>query len=160
MIKFSKKVEYALISLIYMAEQESDALISSRELAKQFNFPQELIGKVLQSLAKCNYLQSVQGVHGGYQLAEDPEQIKLASIVYAVDGPIQVVKCLKHSENCGCEQLDHCNIRNPMEMLQLKLLEALSAITLKDLKENNISFSKPVTSLANDTTATINVNFN
>ncbi|MCB0262437.1 MAG: Rrf2 family transcriptional regulator [Calditrichaeota bacterium] len=144
MLKFSKKVEYALISLLYMANRESNDLITSRELAQHFNFPQELIGKVLQSLARCSYVRSVQGVRGGYELSSNPENIRLTQVIHAVDGPIRVVNCLNNLGDCQCDQLDYCNIRNPMEKLQVKLLEALHEITLKDLQDNTISFTKPV----------------
>jgi Rrf2 family protein len=145
MLKFSKKLEYALISLLYMAEQEEDDLVSSRELAQMFNFPQELIGKVLQSLARYNFVRSVQGVRGGYQITTSPEDIPLIRIIEAVEGPVRVVSCLSGEGDCQCEQLECCNIKNPMETLQEKLLEALSHITLKDLQENTISFAKPGT---------------
>ncbi|MCB0259910.1 MAG: Rrf2 family transcriptional regulator, partial [Calditrichaeota bacterium] len=65
MLKFSKKVEYALISMLYMAKREDGELTTSRELSQHFNIPQELAGKVLQSLARTGCIASVQGVKGG-----------------------------------------------------------------------------------------------
>ncbi len=139
MLKLSKKVEYALISLLHMAKQQTDQLTTSRELAVHFNIPSELIGKVLQSLAKNDCIRSVQGMRGGYQLAKPPEQINLANIIQAVEGPIRVVNCISSAEQCGCDQLDFCNIRNPMELLQLKLIEAFNAISLKDIQNNSFT---------------------
>jgi len=139
MLKFSKKVEYALISLLHMAEQHSDQLTTSRELAAHFNIPPELIGKVLQSLAKHDCIRSVQGVRGGYQLAKNPDQINLANVIQAVEGPIRVVNCISGTEQCGCDQMDFCNIRNPMERLQFKLIEAFNRISLKDIQANNFT---------------------
>jgi Rrf2 family protein len=143
MLKFSKKLEYALISLLYLAEQDEDVLVSSRELAQVFSFPQELIGKVLQSLARYNFVRSVQGVRGGYQITTSPENIPLIRVIEAVEGPVRVVSCINGDGDCQCEQLECCNIKNPMETLQEKFLEALTHITLKDLQENTISFAKP-----------------
>ncbi|MCK6619062.1 MAG: Rrf2 family transcriptional regulator [Calditrichaceae bacterium] len=136
MLKFSKKVEYALISMLYMAEQQKGQLISARELAESFNIPQELVGKVLQSLARVGFISSVQGVKGGYQLAMEPDKIRLPEVIYAVEGPVRVVNCVDDPENCDCEQIKYCNMRNPMETLQLKLLAFLDSISLKELQTN------------------------
>ena len=140
MLRFSRKVEYAIISMLYMAEQEQGQLITTRELAEKFNIPQELVGKVLQSLARNDCVSSVQGVKGGYQLAREPESIKLAAIIAAVDGPVKVVNCVDEPESCTCEQLDICNMRNPMETIQLKLMNFFSSISLKDLQTNYIPY--------------------
>lgn len=140
MLKFSRKVEYAIISMLYMAEQERGQLTTTRELAEKFSIPQELVGKVLQSLAKNECISSVQGVKGGYQLAREPEDIKLVSIIKAVDGPVKVVNCVDEPESCSCEQLKLCNMRNPMETIQLKLLNFFSSISLKDLQSNYIPY--------------------
>lgn len=140
MLKFSKKIEYALISMLYMAEQPEGDLTTSRELSQTFNIPQELVGKVLQSLARSGCIASVQGVKGGYQLAMDPEFISLTQVITAVEGPVQVVNCVNNPASCTCEQLAFCNMRNPMETIQFKLTQFLSSITLKDLQNNSIPF--------------------
>jgi Rrf2 family protein len=140
MLKFSKKVEYALISMLYMAEQNEGQLTTSRELAATFNIPQELAGKVLQSLAKSGCISSVQGVKGGYLLAKEPDMINLADIIVAVDGPVKVVNCVDEPDSCSCEQLSFCNMRNPMETIQDKLMNFFTSITLKDLQTNYIPY--------------------
>ena len=131
MLKFSKKVEYALISMLYMADRQEGELTTSRELSQTFNIPQELVGKVLQSLARNGCIASVQGVKGGYQLAMMPEFISLTQVIAAVEGPVRVVNCVNTPESCTCEQLAFCNIRNPMETIQFKLMQFLNSITLK-----------------------------
>jgi Rrf2 family protein len=140
MLKFSKKVEYALISMLYMAEQKEGQLTTSRELAETFNIPQELAGKVLQSLAKSGCISSVQGVKGGYLLAKEPDLINLADIIAAVDGPIKVVNCVDEAESCGCDQFSLCNMRNPMETIQVKMMNFLNSVTLRDIKTNYIPY--------------------
>lgn len=141
MLKLSKKVEYALISMIYMAERRPGELTTSRELAQHFNIPQEIIGKVLQSLSRSGLITSVQGVKGGYHLAHLPEEIKLGGVIKAVDGPIRVVSCVDNSEGCDCDQMHYCNIRNPMEIIQIQLMRFFDTITLKDLQDNTIGRS-------------------
>jgi Rrf2 family protein len=140
MLRFSRKVEYALISMLYMAEQKEGQLTTSRELAETFNIPQELAGKVLQSLAKNGCISSVQGVKGGYLLAKEPDLINLADIIIAVDGPVKVVNCVDEPESCTCDQFNSCNMRNPMETIQVKMMKFFNSTTLKDLQTNYIPY--------------------
>ncbi|RMF58001.1 MAG: Rrf2 family transcriptional regulator [Calditrichaeota bacterium] len=138
MFKMSKKVEYALISLLYMAERKEGELTTARELSENFNIPQEIGGKVLQSLTRNGFISSVQGVKGGYQLAMDAAKINVTDVIAAVDGPLQVVGCAVEADKCNCEQLSYCNIRSPMEIIQLKLIEFFNTISIKDLQKNTI----------------------
>ena len=52
MLKLSKKVEYGLISLMHMDSAQNGDLATARELSDLYDIPAELLGKVLQSLAK------------------------------------------------------------------------------------------------------------
>ncbi len=140
MLKFSKKIEYALISMLFMADREKGELTTSRELSENFNIPQELVGKVLQKLAKNGCVTSVQGVKGGYQLLLPPEMVSLSRVIRAVEGPIRIVNCVNEPESCTCDQLNYCNMRNPMETIQYKLTQFLNSITLKDLQANSTPF--------------------
>ena len=69
MLKLSKKVEYGLISMMHMDSVQSGDLATARKLSEHYNIPGELLGKVLQSLAKGRLIVAAQGAKGGYRLA-------------------------------------------------------------------------------------------
>ena len=52
MLKLSKKTEYAIIALMAMTNGKNDKLYTSKELSQRYNIPPEIMGKVMQSLAK------------------------------------------------------------------------------------------------------------
>ena len=134
MLRFNKKVEYAIIALMEMVKQNSSGeLVTAKSLARQYQIPQEILGKVLQLLTRRGLLVSVQGVKGGYTLASSPNRISLWRVVEAVDGPTTVVPCLS-ADMGGCDQYDRCNIRTPMEVIQDQLQSFFSGITLSDLQ--------------------------
>lgn len=159
MLKFSKKVEYALISMVHMNRHGDGQLISARELATAFNIPQEVIGKVLQRLARNGFITSVQGVKGGYQLACAASEIDIAGVITAIDGPLKVVGCVEETEDqCSCGQFNYCNMRRPMETIQMRLTDFFAAISLEDFQMNRIPVyqkltSSPLLSLDNSTGA-------
>ena len=132
-MKFSKKVEYAMIAMVEMARRQNyDNLITARWLARQYHIPQEILSKVLQKLTKIGLLQSVQGVKGGYALAKNVEQINVLDVVQSIDGPIHLVSC-DTGRPCDCEQFLFCNIQSPMQYIQDEFIQLLKNITLKDL---------------------------
>ena len=140
MLKFSKKVEYALIAMIDIASHQTFDLVTAKSLSARYNIPPELLGKVLQSLTKNGLLQSVQGVKGGYTLSNSLETISVLTVIEAVDGPINLISC-RADERCDCEQLLHCNIRNPMEVIRSELAQFFSGISLKTLKDQQAAQS-------------------
>ncbi len=133
MMRFSKKVEYALIAMVEMAQQSDfNNLVTARWLAREYRIPQEILSKVLQKLAKIGLLQSVQGVKGGYTLARKVEQINMLEVVESIDGPLHMVSC-DTGRPCDCEQYLFCNIQTPMQYIQDEFVQLLKNITLKDL---------------------------
>ena len=137
MLRLSKKVEYALIALIDLAKTNEQQPTTAKYLAEHYQMPQELLGKVMQTLTKNGLLQSVQGVKGGYILGKKPEQIKLSQIIEILEGPISITSCgLNHEDLCGCDIISTCTIRSPLEIIQLELSKYFESISLKDLRTN------------------------
>jgi Rrf2 family protein len=133
-LKFSKKTEYALIAVLEMTGRSPDNLLTTRDLSRSYKIPLEILGKVLQKLVKNHILISVQGVHGGYLLSRSAEKIKVKEIIEAVEGPIQLISC-SSGRICDCEQIFHCNIRQPMGVIQYELAQFFDGITVMDLRE-------------------------
>jgi Rrf2 family protein len=133
MLKLSKKTEYAIIALLAMSESNDDQLFKAKELSGRYNIPPEIMGKVMQSLAKNNIIVSHQGVKGGYQLKKELSQINIISVISALEGPLKVVDCAA-IEDCNCGQLSSCNIKGPMELIQDELRSFFNKISFEDLK--------------------------
>ncbi len=134
MLKLSKKTEYAIIAILAMSENNEDQLYTAKELSQRYNIPPEIMGKVMQSLTKNNLIVSHQGVKGGYQLQKDLSKINISSVISAMEGPLQVVDCLT-IDDCSCGQIQSCNIKGPMELIQNEFLGFFDKITLQDLKD-------------------------
>jgi Rrf2 family protein len=137
MLRLSKKVEYALIALLDLANNQESEPITTKSLASTYQIPQELLGKVMQNLTKNGLLNSVQGVKGGYILGENPENIKLMRIIEILEGPISITSCghQEEEDDCGCDLFSTCTIKSPMEIIQNELEKYFSSISLKDLNK-------------------------
>lgn len=133
MIKISKKTEYALIALLDMAGNGEGTLVTARLLSQKYNIPPEILGKVLQKLAKDKIILSQQGVNGGYTLQQPLSQITLYKLIQSIDGPLNLVDCTIHSKD-ECEQESFCVIKKPMKIIQRELAGFFTGITLDTLK--------------------------
>ena len=105
-------------------------------MAERYEISLELIGKLLQSLAKSNLIISTQGVKGGYELQQKPETIKINDVICAVDGPIHMTRCAKDQKGDKCEREDYCNIKHTMSGIQSQIIGFLDNITLSDFAKS------------------------
>ena len=121
MLRLSKKADYALIAVSYMALPGQRAVASAREIAESHDLPLELLAKVLQQLVRKGIVRSVQGINGGYCLSRSPLETSVADIVEAIDGPLTLTACADEHEACG--QYSKCNIRDPLHRIRERPLD-------------------------------------
>jgi Rrf2 family protein len=130
-LRLSKKSDYALIALSYMALPGQRSIVSAREMAEQHDIPVELLAKVLQRLVQRGVLTSVQGINGGYRLARTPDTISVAQVVEAIDGPLMLTACADTSDSC--DQFAKCSIRDPLHRIRERIAAALATCSVAEL---------------------------
>lgn len=128
MLKLSKKVEYGLMALLHMDAMGRRTLVTAKEVSALYSIPGELMGKVLQSLARSGIVESEQGSKGGYRLAFSLEAITLGDVVAHLDGPVLITPCCDGSTDCV--RHDTCNIRNPVQQIQEDVVAHMSGLSL------------------------------
>ena len=138
MLKLSKKADYGLMALQYMASvQFSDLkqprVVNTKEIAEEHHIPVELLAKVLQALAKQDIIESHNGPKGGYILGREPKSITIAQVLEAIEGPLGIADCYHEKDHAPCEQLEHCNIRTPLRKVQDSIYQLLSSMTIEDM---------------------------
>ena len=131
----SKKTQYALQALSYMAEKQTVNPILIAEIANQKNIPIKFLENILLSLRKAGFLESKKGKNGGYFFAQAPEKIKLSSIFRAIDGPIALLPCvsLNFYEKCADCNEKKCGINKVMAAVRDNTLAILDNKTVADL---------------------------
>ncbi len=131
MLRLSKKADYALIAVWYMALPGQRAVASAREIAEHHDLPLELLAKVLQQLVRKGIVRSVQGINGGYSLSRSPVETSVADIVEAIDGPLTLTAC--GDEHEACDQYSKCSIRDPLHRIRERIASALADCSVADL---------------------------
>ena len=70
MLRLTKKADYGLMALKYLAEHPETPSVSAKDIADTYGIPAQLLAKVLQRLAKVGLLRSHAGMNGGYALSK------------------------------------------------------------------------------------------
>lgn len=132
MLRLPKLTDYAVVLLTRMAIQPSGAVQTTADLAARTGLAAPTVAKILKQLTKQGLLTAQRGTHGGYRLARLPEQITVADIVIALDGPVAVTDCVNDQHGqCGVERL--CVMRGQWDTINRAIKSALAAVTLADM---------------------------
>jgi Rrf2 family protein len=130
---FSKKCEYGLQAMLYLAAENHGEVVSAEAIAKKLNIPKEFVSKILQSLTESGMVYSKKGKSGGFALAKDPNKIYLIDIVAAIDGLSIFNNCVLGFPECSPEH--PCPVHDKWGELRTKAYEMLTSQNLADLKE-------------------------
>ena len=99
MLKLTKKADYGLMALKYLAEHPETPALSAKDVADAYGIPAQLLAKILQLLTKHGLLRSHAGMNGGYALARDAREISAYEVIHAIDGPFFITSCTKGTKS-------------------------------------------------------------
>ena len=116
---FSKKCEYGMQAVLYLAAREKGTLVSADEISKVLKIPREFVSKILQSLRDSGLISSSKGKSGGFSLAKDASRIKLIDVVAAIDGLDMFDSCVLGFPECS--PTHPCPVHNTWGPLVLRL---------------------------------------
>src|ERR1700712_908400 len=133
MLRLTKKADYGLMALKYLAEQTDGSAHSAKDIAEAYHIPPQLLAKILQTLAKAGLLVSHAGTNGGYALARPAKQITAFEVIRAIDGPLFITSCI--TIHGACDLAGHCTIKEPLRKVNDSIKDLLSAICISDLVE-------------------------
>src|SRR2546428_2408796 len=115
MLRFTKRADYGLMAIHYIASNDELGAVSTKRIAEEFGIPPELLAKILQRLAKRRLIVSQNGPKGGYVLTRHPSDISVGGGVRALEGPISIVSCLDHGGGPPAPRPSHSPPREPRQ---------------------------------------------
>ena len=93
MFRISKLADYGVSLLAALAADRGGEPHTARGMAGRVGLPLPTVSKILKALSRQGLLVSHRGVRGGYVLARPPEEITVAEIIRALEGPIGMTEC-------------------------------------------------------------------
>jgi Rrf2 family iron-sulfur cluster assembly transcriptional regulator len=133
-MKISRKSDYALRAVLYIARQTNDARSSINAIAESERVPRDFLAKILKELTRAEILRSYQGVHGGYQLSRPAAQINILDVIEAMDGPLGLNLCVRGEQGCDCDRIDRCPMHPFWKKMQAQVRSTLRNETFAKLK--------------------------
>jgi len=131
MLRFTKRADYGLMAVHFIASHGDGGAVSAKRIADEFHIPPERLAKILQRLAKKQLIASHNGPKGGYVLTRPATEITVGQVVRALEGPLRIVSCMV--EHDGCPQFSRCNLRGPVQKIQASISTVLDTMTLAEL---------------------------
>ena len=136
-MKLTSKGRYAVMALADLAKFNSKNPVSLRDISLRQGISLNFLEQIFSKLKKHNIVKSIRGTNGGYILSSDPEEIKLANILNAVDEEVKTVQCKKESKK-GCNgKTSKCITHNLWDELEIHINNFFKKKNLKDLIINN-----------------------
>lgn len=142
MLRLSKKTDYALLALQFLASDGAAGIASARAIAERFDIPLELLAKILQQLARHGLIAAHKGTHGGYQLARPAQAISIADVAQAIDGPLTLTAC--SPADVRCEQFAACTVRDPLWKVRERIFSVLQTVSVADMNECDEHYVAPL----------------
>jgi Rrf2 family protein len=102
-ILFSRRCEYAIRAILYLARKPRGMMVSIREFTEKLDIPYHYLAKILQDLTRRKILESHRGASGGYSLAQSADEITLIRVVEAIDGEALMKSCVLGFPECSSQ---------------------------------------------------------
>ena len=130
-MRLSHLADYAVVLMTAAARRQAGERLSATELSMDTGVPLPTTQKLMGQLAGCGLLTSVRGAGGGFALARPANEISLADIVEAVEGPIAMTVCSEGRTDCALDA--HCRVKPHMGIVGNAVRGALGAVSLTSL---------------------------
>ena len=124
-IIFSRRCEYALQAVLYLALKPEGERTSIKELTKHVKLPSPFLAKILQDLTRKGLLASSKGPHGGFALGKPARDITLFHVVDAIDGVAFSNGCVLGFMECSSET--PCAMHNEWKPIRDRIQSSLAS---------------------------------
>ncbi|MEE8258489.1 MAG: SUF system Fe-S cluster assembly regulator [Sphingomonadales bacterium] len=140
MIRLTNLADYGVVLMCHMTRAPKD-LYNAVCLSKETGIPVPTVSKIMGALSKADLLTSHRGLKGGFRMKRAAEDISVANIIEAVDGPIALTNCIEHTPgDCCYESL--CSMKPHWQVINTVIRKGLDGITLDEI-------ANPALALAN-----------
>lgn len=130
-MQLSKFTDYAFRSLIYLAKNsEENATVDI--LAEELKISTHHLKKVINKLAKTEYIISIKGRNGGLRLGVSPEEINLGKVLLLTEENLSIVECMNESGTCPLIN-DRCKLKGIISNALSGFVNEMSKYTLQDI---------------------------
>lgn len=143
MLRLSRLADYGVMVMAHIAADPA-GVHNAPDAAAATGLPGPTVAKIMAKLGRAGLLASQRGAHGGYRLVAKPEEVSVAQIVTALDGPIALTQCSDHHQPSACDRENLCVSRRGINRINTAIRSALEGVTLAELARPSYDFFGPL----------------
>jgi Rrf2 family protein len=130
-VRVSAKTDYAIRAVLELAAAADAKPVKGERIATAQAIPLRFLENILMQLRHAGLVDSRRGAEGGYRLARPADEITLADVIRAIDGPLAGV------QGVWPETLTFSGTAEPMKdvwiAVRASLRSVLEHVTLADV---------------------------
>jgi Rrf2 family protein len=130
-MKISTKIRYGTRAMLELASHYGEGPIELKEIAKKENISLKYLEQVINPLRAAGLVKSIRGSKGGYSLAKPPSEICLYDVVETLEGPLDLLECLRDPK--VCQKVPSCVTRDIWQEVSEAISKIFYSVTLEDM---------------------------
>jgi Rrf2 family protein len=130
------KADYAVRAVVELAGSSQESPRKVDEVAQAQGIPLSFLENILTQLRSSGIVRSQRGPEGGYWLAQPAEEVNLAQVIRAVDGPLVGVRG-QRPEEVKYEGSAEC-LQQVWIALRANLRKVLEHVTVADVASGKL----------------------
>jgi Rrf2 family protein len=130
-MRISAKADYAVRAVVELAADDGEKPLKAERIANAQDIPLNFLENILGELRHAGLVRSHRGAEGGFRLARPPEEITVADVIRAVEGPLASVRGAPPEEaayNGAANSLPRVWIA-----VRVNLRRVMEAVTIADI---------------------------
>ena len=133
MLKLSKKWNYALKTIIYLANSGNNSFLKIATISKDLNISESLLRRIISELEKSGIVKTAKGRNWWIQIWKNFSEISVFDVLLAVDEELGITDCTKW---LFCENHQNCDTTTVYKNLQKWFNWILKLYTLDKIAKN------------------------
>jgi len=135
-MRISAKADYAVRAAVELAGSDEKNPVKGERLAEAQDIPLQFLEHILLELKHARLIRAKRGAHGGYWLDRPPEEITLANVIRAVEGPLANIQDLAPETTNYPGNAE--GLTDVWIAVRASLRRVLERVTIADLRDGNI----------------------
>ena len=128
MLTLTRKSDYAIRIISFLASSPSKNFISSSVISQSTQVPKKFLARIILDLIKAGWVESARGSKGGVRLSKAAETVTLAQVIEKIEGPIFLNVCCQPGETCPLK--GECKMHPSWMRIQLEVVKLLDSFVI------------------------------
>jgi Rrf2 family cysteine metabolism transcriptional repressor len=130
-MRISTKIRYGARAMLELASHYGEGPIELKEIARKENISLKYLEQVINPLRAAGLVKTIRGSKGGYSLAKPPSEICLYDVVETLEGPLNLLECLRDPK--VCQKVPSCVTRDIWREVSDSISKIFYSVTLEDM---------------------------